>query len=579
MTITNSTISGNSASYSGGGIANTFDATTSLESTIVADNTAVTGTPDIFNDKYEGTVTASHSLIKNGTITNDLGNNITGQDPLLDPQGLQDNGGPTKTIALQRNSPAINAGSNPLGLTTDQRGKARTIGGGTDIGAYEVEPPEKTAYSFEGSGTTVEDISPNNHTLTLVNGASRTSGVERSGSQLNLDGDNDYGEIDTLETGAGFTFAANVNYDSFNHWSRVFDFADGAANNNILLANHTNTRNATLEVYGSNEDSGGKLTIPNFWEANTWIHVTATISETGQLSLYKNGELAGALDSSVIPTTKVRNNNYIGRSNRSNDGYFDGQIDDVVVVNEALNPNQIQNLYHNSQIGIENRFSTADKALSFDGTDDYVQIDHSVAESFTLEAWIKTSDPVNRSGQSQFYQGNGLIYADVRSLYNDFGVSILNNKVVFGIGVPSEGRDRTIASTSNVATGEWVHVAATRDEVTGTIKVFVNGTEEGSLNTGNTNALNASSSILLGGNTIDGRYFHGQIDEVRLWDEVLTAEQIQANYNQGLSGFESNLVSYYDFNNVIGNHVYDLSSSNNTGTLFNGSTITDGVFA
>ncbi len=137
-TITNSTISGNEANE-GGGIANKLSSTTSLVSTIVADNIAETGTPDIYNDGSSVTVTASNSLIENGTITQDLGNNITGQDPLLDPNGLQDNGGPTQTIALLPGSPAINAGSNPLGLITDQRGEARTLGGGTDIGAYEAE--------------------------------------------------------------------------------------------------------------------------------------------------------------------------------------------------------------------------------------------------------------------------------------------------------------------------------------------------------------------------------------------------------------------------------------------------------
>ena len=143
LTIINSTVSGNSAN-AGGGIFNqtgrssgSTSSTVSLESTIVADNIANHSAPDIRNGGSSTTVTASNSLIEDGTITNDLGNNITGQDPLLDPQGLQDNGGPTKTIALQRNSPAINAGSNPLGLTTDQRGEARTLGGGTDIGAYE----------------------------------------------------------------------------------------------------------------------------------------------------------------------------------------------------------------------------------------------------------------------------------------------------------------------------------------------------------------------------------------------------------------------------------------------------------
>jgi len=51
------------------------------------------------------------------------------------------NGGPTWTIPLLSTSPAINAGSNPGILATDQRGPgfSRTVGLGTDIGAFEVQ--------------------------------------------------------------------------------------------------------------------------------------------------------------------------------------------------------------------------------------------------------------------------------------------------------------------------------------------------------------------------------------------------------------------------------------------------------
>src|SRR4029077_18576398 len=59
-----------------------------------------------------------------------------GTNLLLGP--LADNGGRTQTHALRAGSPAIDAGSNPAGLTTDQRGPGfvRTFGF-TDIGAYE----------------------------------------------------------------------------------------------------------------------------------------------------------------------------------------------------------------------------------------------------------------------------------------------------------------------------------------------------------------------------------------------------------------------------------------------------------
>jgi hypothetical protein len=65
-------------------------------------------------------------------------------NPLLDPDGLQRNGGPTKTIALLEDSPAIDAipeSTNGCGttITIDQRGVPRAQGAGCDIGAFEVE--------------------------------------------------------------------------------------------------------------------------------------------------------------------------------------------------------------------------------------------------------------------------------------------------------------------------------------------------------------------------------------------------------------------------------------------------------
>jgi hypothetical protein len=65
-------------------------------------------------------------------VTGPQGNNIFGQDPILGP--LQNNGGPTQTLALMTGSPAINAGS-VLALPRDQRGYIRPDA--PDIGAFE----------------------------------------------------------------------------------------------------------------------------------------------------------------------------------------------------------------------------------------------------------------------------------------------------------------------------------------------------------------------------------------------------------------------------------------------------------
>lgn len=58
-------------------------------------------------------------------------------DPRLQP--LADNGGRTRTHALGADSPALDAGDNPMQFNGDQRGMdfPRTVGAGTDIGAFE----------------------------------------------------------------------------------------------------------------------------------------------------------------------------------------------------------------------------------------------------------------------------------------------------------------------------------------------------------------------------------------------------------------------------------------------------------
>jgi Ca2+-binding RTX toxin-like protein len=98
-------------------------------------------TSPISADGY-GTFDADYCLIEDTTNVTLVGaNNITGQDPKL--EALADNGGPTQTHRLKPGSPAIDTGSNPLGLSTDQRftGFNRAVGAAPDIGAFEVQTP------------------------------------------------------------------------------------------------------------------------------------------------------------------------------------------------------------------------------------------------------------------------------------------------------------------------------------------------------------------------------------------------------------------------------------------------------
>ncbi|GGA16075.1 DUF4347 domain-containing protein [Okeania sp. KiyG1] len=181
ISISNSTISGNSAN-NGSGIYN-------LAGTAIISNSTITNngnpsdsgsailqkadfrtvyTPDNYYDKSYYASTTITSSIVSGNINSDVesvesnnlfisgGNNLIGTgsaindfngnndqtgitNPLL--ADLADNGGPTFTHLPLPNSPAIDAGSNPNALTTDQRGEPRFVGEGVDVGAVELQIP------------------------------------------------------------------------------------------------------------------------------------------------------------------------------------------------------------------------------------------------------------------------------------------------------------------------------------------------------------------------------------------------------------------------------------------------------
>jgi len=187
LTLTNSTVSGNTGG-NGGGINNQSGSAVNARNTIIAGNTASNG-PDVF-----GSFTSpGHNLIGKSDGSSGFGGNgdqvgtiASPRNPMLDP--LANNGGPTQTHALLPVSPAIDAGddcvaeathcgdSNIPQLTTDQRGagfprKIDSNGDSTatvDIGAFEA--PTVVTHTLTASAGSNGSISPSG-TVIVVDGA------------------------------------------------------------------------------------------------------------------------------------------------------------------------------------------------------------------------------------------------------------------------------------------------------------------------------------------------------------------------------------------------------------------------
>lgn len=135
VALVNTTVAFNTGGlFGGGGLGVESARTITLESSILADNSP--------SDVDGGmSISGGENIIKiAGPNVSSLPVGTIALDPQLQP--LANNGGPTRTHAISAASPAIDAGNTViLPLMNDQRGLpyARTVGAGTDIGAYEFD--------------------------------------------------------------------------------------------------------------------------------------------------------------------------------------------------------------------------------------------------------------------------------------------------------------------------------------------------------------------------------------------------------------------------------------------------------
>ncbi|WP_186329276.1 LamG domain-containing protein [Agrococcus jejuensis] len=166
----------------------------------------------------------------------------------------------------------------------------------------------------------------------------------------------------------------------------------------------------------------------------------------------------------------------------------------------------------------------------FDGTDDFVRTQRTIQDSFTIELWFR-SDNGGKGIGSQWYNGAGLVDAEVGGVANDFGIALMaDGRVLAGVG-NHNGTDRTIASQAGLANNVWHHVVMTRNQTNGVVELWIDGVSVGTVTAG-TQSLTASASIDLGRlqTNVAGQYYRGNLDEVAMYSRVLSASEIQTHF-------------------------------------------------
>ena len=193
-------------------------------------------------------------------------------------------------------------------------------------------------------GNTWKDISGNASNGTLTGGPPTFN--SGNGGSFVFNGSNDYVACPSgfANFTGGVTMEAWVYPTSTDFYSRIFDFSNGANNNNVLLSRFGTSLNASFWIF----NNGGNSHIASTGDAysnNSWQHWVATANGTN-FKLYKNGVENNSSVNSNLPENVTRANNWIGRSAWNEDAYYKGNIAMARVYNRALSAAEILQNYN-----------------------------------------------------------------------------------------------------------------------------------------------------------------------------------------------------------------------------------------
>jgi hypothetical protein len=216
-------------------------------------------------------------------------------------------------------------------------------------------------------------------------------------------------------------------------------------------------------------------------------------------------------------------------------------------------------------------------SAQYDGTTSFVEIPASIRTNFTAAMWVKTT---NTGSGANWYNGMGLVDGEMVGSTADWGCSVLNSKFAFGVGAP----DATFVTTVNINDGSWHHLAATRESSTGAIKLYVDGVLNVATN-GATGPRTAPNELRIGAtHSAVPTVLRGNLDDVRLYDRVLTADEITALASPPppLTPFEQWQFQYFGCTNcpqAAGNADADGDGMNNDAEFAAGTDPTNSVSA
>ena len=182
------------------------------------------------------------------------------------------------------------------------------------------------------------------------------------------------------------------------------------------------------------------------------------------------------------------------------------------------------------------------QSMHFDGKDDYLQVNKNIdlKDEFTLQAYIYPETTANGT---------------ILSKKGVFDLEMVNGTVKFTAGGKSVSALCQAKKNCN-----FVHVSAVKKH--NELRLFIDSiAKDSAFDAAVTEGANAP--LFIGAKENKTNCYRGYIDEVRIWNEALTAKVIVRDYCRLLWGGEKGLQAYWRFNEGIVDEFYDLSCTGN----------------
>jgi len=437
----------------------------------------------------------------------------------------------------------------------------------------------------EGTGTKVGDHSGNDNTMTFNNNPTWKEG--KLGGALDFESDNtEYLYISDANLSAGFpgkgdvhgevTLAAWVNIESLGPDDYALiagktdpdNFAEGYG----LYINKGENK-FYIRIVTSDGYRADRWDIPSIGQ---WHHLVGTYKNGDRARLYINGSLVpeggiGSGTGDILGSTLA----FAVAGNPDLSGFYDydGLTDEVRVYNWALSASEVAALYKSGRMNVntsqtdrltdglvgmwsfdgqdmadltafdrsgqdnhgtltngpQRTIGRLGQALEFDGGDDWVDVDDSddfsitTTNKLTVSTWIKlNSFSVTQRVVSKHASGG-----------YEWNIQANTNSTINIVAKNSVG-GAYFENAYGISAGTWYHVAWVIDLDVPYAKLYVNGVKRGEDTTPTgTVASNGTSHLGIGRDGDGNAAMAGLIDEVRIYNRVLSPDEVKRLYNMG----------------------------------------------